>query len=123
MLLAPLAQSGLDIFHVSTRRFWLPEFEGSELSLAAWTKKITAMPVITVGSVGLAGAFDPRKGVREEAERAGIDQVLIMLERGDFDLVAVGRSMLANPDWANVVRLQGAENLRPYRKEAVTELY
>jgi 2,4-dienoyl-CoA reductase-like NADH-dependent reductase (Old Yellow Enzyme family) len=121
--LEPLAGSGLDLFHVSTRRFWLAEFEGSDLSLAAWTRKITAMPVITVGSVGLAGAFDPRKGVREEADKAGLDQLFRMLERGDFDLVAVGRSLLANPNWAEIVRREGADKLLPYRKEAVTNLY
>jgi 2,4-dienoyl-CoA reductase-like NADH-dependent reductase (Old Yellow Enzyme family) len=32
--LAPLAAAGVDIFHCSTRRFWEPEFEGSDLNLA-----------------------------------------------------------------------------------------
>jgi 2,4-dienoyl-CoA reductase-like NADH-dependent reductase (Old Yellow Enzyme family) len=27
-----------------------------------------------------------------------------MLERGEFDLVAIGRALLVNPDWGNKVR-------------------
>ena len=46
--LTPLADAGVDIFHASTRRFWLPEFEGSELNLAGWTKRLTGKPAITV---------------------------------------------------------------------------
>ena len=51
--LEPLAGAGLDAFHCSTRRFWEPEFEGSDLNLAGWTKKLTGKPTITVGSVSL----------------------------------------------------------------------
>ena len=52
--LQPLCDAGVDIFHCSQRRFWEPEFEGSELNLAGWVGKITAKPTISVGSVGLA---------------------------------------------------------------------
>jgi len=37
--LLPLSKAGVDIFHCSTRRFHLPEFSGSSLNLAGWTKK------------------------------------------------------------------------------------
>lgn len=40
--LAPLSDAGVDIFHASTRRFWIPEFEGSDLNLAGWTKSSPA---------------------------------------------------------------------------------
>lgn len=56
-ILTPLAAAGVDAFHASTRRYWLPEFEGSDLNLAGWTKKLTGRPTITVGSVGLDGDF------------------------------------------------------------------
>jgi 2,4-dienoyl-CoA reductase-like NADH-dependent reductase (Old Yellow Enzyme family) len=42
--LAPLSTAGVDIFHCSQRRFWEPEFEGSDLNLAGWTKKLTVNP-------------------------------------------------------------------------------
>ena len=32
--LAPLTDAGVDIYHASTRRFWEPEFERSDLNLA-----------------------------------------------------------------------------------------
>jgi 2,4-dienoyl-CoA reductase-like NADH-dependent reductase (Old Yellow Enzyme family) len=51
--LIPLKNAGVDIFHASTRRFWLPEFPDSDLNLAGWTRKITDAPTITVGNVGL----------------------------------------------------------------------
>lgn len=37
--LAPLLEAGVDLFHCSTRRFWEPEFEGSDLNFAGWVKK------------------------------------------------------------------------------------
>jgi hypothetical protein len=55
--LLPLKDAGVDIFHCSQRRFWEPEFEGSDLNFAGWAKKITGQPTITVGSVGLKGDF------------------------------------------------------------------
>ena len=36
--LLPLKEAGVDIFHCSQRRFWEPEFEGSDLNFAGWAK-------------------------------------------------------------------------------------
>jgi 2,4-dienoyl-CoA reductase-like NADH-dependent reductase (Old Yellow Enzyme family) len=109
--LEPLAAAGVDIFHCSTRRYWLPEFEGSDLNLAGWTKKLTGKPTITVGSVGLDEEFIRRD---RPAGLTGLDPLLERLERGEFDLVAVGRSLIANPDWAALVRRGAFDELRPY---------
>ena len=49
--------AGADVFHCSQRRFWEPEFEGSDLNFAGWARKLTGKPTITVGSVGLSGEF------------------------------------------------------------------
>jgi 2,4-dienoyl-CoA reductase-like NADH-dependent reductase (Old Yellow Enzyme family) len=73
--LAPLARAGVDMFHCSTRRFWEPEFPdtGSDLNLAGWTKKISGLPTITVGSVGLNEDFITAyrsKGARARRHRA-----------------------------------------------------
>ncbi len=113
--LAPLVAAGLDAFHCSTRRFWDPEFEGSDLNLAGWTKKLTGKPTITVGSVSLDVDFvvslgrmpkpaSPVPGGTEESREAEMDHLTKMLARGDFDLVAVGRAMLADSSWAAKVR-------------------
>lgn len=122
--LLPLSEAGVDIFHCSTRRFWEPEFEGSELNLAGWTKKITGKPTITVGSVGLNHDFIPLAGETtfREAEPASLDSLVERMERDEFDLVAVGRAMIANPDWASRVRSGVLEGMQPFEKEQLLAL-
>jgi len=120
--LEPLAASGIDLIHASTRRYWVPEFEGSELNLAGWAKKLTGLPTISVGSVALATGFDPRKGAGRQSEIAAIDPLLERMERGEFDIIAVGRSLLANPNWARIVREQGVDALAPFDQTALNEL-
>lgn len=102
--LLPLAAAGVDVFHASTRRFNDPEFEGSNLNLAGWTKKITGKPTITVGSVGLDLDIVGALFEGGTALSAGLDALLERLDNGEFDLVAVGRALLADPAWANKVR-------------------
>ncbi|MFE9093132.1 NADH:flavin oxidoreductase [Streptomyces sp. NPDC007264] len=112
-ILAPLAAAGVDVFHASTRRHWLPEFDGVDLNLAGWTKKLTGKPVITVGSVGLDGDF-LRAFRGEGAPLKGIDGLLDRLEAGEFDLVAVGRALLQDPHWARKVLEGRFDELKPY---------
>ncbi len=90
--LKPLVDAGADMFHCSTRRFWEPEFEGSSLNLAGWTKKLTGHPTITVGSVGLNQSdFTKRE---TEVAVGGLEDLEERLERDEFDLVAVGRALI-----------------------------
>lgn len=122
--LTPLSEAGVDIFHCSQRRFWEPEFEGSELNLAGWTQKITGKPAITVGSVGLDADFIPKPGEAtfQEAEPASLDELERRMQQREFDLVAVGRAMIANPDWANLVAEDRMGDLQPFRKEDLATL-
>ncbi len=101
--LRPLADAGADIFHCSQRRFWESEFEGSDLNFAGWAKKLIGKPTITVGSVGLSGEFIAAFG-GESSKPASLDELLRRLDRGDFDLVAVGRALLGDPQWVQKVR-------------------
>ncbi len=101
--LTPLSEAGVDIFHASTRRFNDPEFEGSGLNLAGWTKKLTGKPSITVGSVGLDSDF-LRSYAGKESHQAGLDALIRRLEDDEFDLVAVGRALLSDAAWAKKVR-------------------
>lgn len=119
--LDPLDKAGVDIFHCSTRRFWEPEFDGSTLNLAGWVKKLTGKPTISVGSVGLTEEFIAtyRDGT---AEVAGIDELLQRMEADEFDLIAVGRALIANPDWPNKVRAGKMDELVTYDKAMLTEL-
>lgn len=101
--LTPLVDAGVDIFHCSTRRYWEPEFEGSGLNLAGWTKKITGKATITVGSVGLDNEFIKTFG-GEASKRTGLDKLFEMMERDEFDLVAIGRMYLCDPLIAKKIR-------------------
>ncbi|MFV6026665.1 1,2-oxophytodienoate reductase [Streptomyces sp. CB02009] len=120
-ILAPLAAAGVDAFHASTRRHWIPEFEDSDLNLAGWTKKLTGRPTITVGSVGLDGDFI-HAFAGEGAPVQGIDDLLDRLERDEFDMVAIGRALLQDPEWAAKVLAGRTDELKPYDAAAVRTL-
>ncbi|MEV6050319.1 NADH:flavin oxidoreductase [Streptomyces sp. NPDC052107] len=112
-ILTPLAAAGVDVFHASTRRYWVPEFDGSDLNLAGWTKKLTGKQVISVGSVGLDGEFlGAFQGQGSEVK--GIDNLLDRLEADEFDMVAVGRALLQDPEWAAKVLSDRFDELKPY---------
>ena len=122
--LEPLAEAGVDIFDASTRRFWLPEFQGSDLNLAGWAKKLTGKASMTVGSVGLESPLEVGKiatmnGAKVSSEN--LNALVRMYERGDFDLVALGRIILCNPDWPKMVRLGDLDKIKPYDSKAVAE--
>ncbi|MHA6761180.1 NADH:flavin oxidoreductase [Streptacidiphilus sp. PAMC 29251] len=121
-LLAPLAAAGADAFHASTRRYWLPEFDGSDLNLAGWAKKLSGKPTITVGSVGLDIEFTSSFQGRT-ASATDIDDLLQRLERDEFDLVAVGRALVADPSWAAKVLSGRIAELTPFSPEALRTLH
>ncbi len=119
--LAPLVEAGVDVFHCSQRRFWEPEFEGSELNFAGWTKKITGLPTITVGSVGLDGEFIASFG-GAGSKPASLDGLIARLEKDEFDLVAVGRALLADPNWVAKVRDGRLDELEDFQGAALMTL-
>ncbi|MCJ8208593.1 NADH:flavin oxidoreductase [Mucilaginibacter sp. RS28] len=119
--LTPLADAGVDIFHCSQRRFWEAEFEGSDLNFAGWAKKVTGKPTITVGSIGLSGEFIA--GFQgESSDPSSIDELLRRFDRGDFDLVAVGRPLIANPDWAKKIHEGRDAELKGFSRELLGQL-
>jgi 2,4-dienoyl-CoA reductase-like NADH-dependent reductase (Old Yellow Enzyme family) len=120
--LQPLADAGADIFHCSQRRFWEPEFEGSDLNFAGWAKKLIGAPTITVGSVGLSGEFIAAFG-GEGSQPASIDGLLERLERDEFDLVGVGRALLQDPEWVLKIRDGRTDELKAFEREAMATLY
>jgi 2,4-dienoyl-CoA reductase-like NADH-dependent reductase (Old Yellow Enzyme family) len=119
--LARMRDAGVDMFHVSTRRFdtvaW-PELD-TRRSLASWVKTMTDRPVVAIGSVGLTTDLardifdneDPELRVEEDIVR-----VRSGLEAGDFDLIGVGRAQIANTDLVNRVRDGDFAGMRDFRK-------
>lgn len=122
--LKPLAEAGVDIFHASQRRFWEPEFEGSDLNLAGWTQKLTGKPAISVGSVGLNEDFISGTFMSKQAqvEQSGIDELVNRMRSGEFELVAVGRALLQDPQWLEKLRTGRSEELQPFAKASLTTL-
>jgi 2,4-dienoyl-CoA reductase-like NADH-dependent reductase (Old Yellow Enzyme family) len=119
--LGPLVDAGVDMFHCSTRRFWEPEFEGSDMNLAGWTKKLSGVPTMSVGSVSLNMDFIS-SFTKAETDDSGLDKLVAMMERGDFDMIAVGRALIANADWPNKVRAGKMAELKNYSPESLATL-
>ncbi|WP_418358837.1 NADH:flavin oxidoreductase [Shewanella basaltis] len=119
-----LSDAGVDIFHASTRRFWVPEFEGSDLNLAGWTKKLTNKPVITVGNVGLDADFigEGNADLSGTSNPTGIDELLVRLNNDEFDLVGIGRALLVDPQWVNKIKTNAINEIKPFNKKSLMSL-
>lgn len=120
--LVPMKEAGVDIFHCSQRRFWEPEFEGSDLNFAGWAKKLTGQPTITVGSVGLNGDF-MGAFAGQGSEKSDLSELLKRLDRQDFDLVAVGRAILSDYEWAKKVKEGRFDEISDFAGESLGVLY
>ena len=125
--LSPLASAGVDLFHCSTRRFWVPEFPESaqpELGLAGWAKQITGKPVIAVGSIGLDTEFTMTMTTTEPVRQVtDIDPLIERFNRGEFDIACVGRALLADPQWVMKVREGRWQDVKVYDKGAEAVYY
>ena len=122
-IVEPLVDAGVDIFHCSTRRYWEPAFEGSDLSLAAWVRRLAGRPTITVGSITLGNDFKSAHGKQQAAPAPQqIEDIERRLQQGMFDLIALGRAILANPDWVQLVQAGHADRLRQFSKAQLDEL-
>jgi len=123
--LGPLVAAGVDILHCSQRRFWeaeFPEVDGEGgLNFAGWARKITGVPTISVGSVGLSGDFfGAFQG--QASQPASLDGLVKRMERGEFDLIAVGRALLGDPRWAEKIREARTADLRDFDPAALAVL-
>lgn len=103
-ILGSLAAAGADALHASQRRFWEPAFPASSRNLAGWAKLLTGLPTITVGSVGLTNT--PER-LAELGDRHAA---------GEYDLVAVGRALLGNPAWVDLIETGRIADVVDYTK-------
>jgi 2,4-dienoyl-CoA reductase-like NADH-dependent reductase (Old Yellow Enzyme family) len=119
-ILAPIADAGVDLFEASTRYFGRAEFEGSEMNLAGWAKRVTGKLSMAVGGVGLnLGYYDTMAGKTADAVQ-DFDPLLERFNRGEFDLVEVGRALLHDPQWTRKLRTGG--DFIPFAKESLQVL-
>jgi 2,4-dienoyl-CoA reductase-like NADH-dependent reductase (Old Yellow Enzyme family) len=121
-----LAEAGVDAIHCSQRRILEPEFPDVDgpngLNFAGWVKKLTGLPTISVGSVGLSSEFTGAF-FGEGSAASKIDAVVERLARGEYDLVAVGRALLQDPEWALKVKHNRVSELRDYAPAAIATYY
>jgi 2,4-dienoyl-CoA reductase-like NADH-dependent reductase (Old Yellow Enzyme family) len=121
-----LVDAGVDAIHCSQRRILEPEFpeiDGPKgLNFAGWAKKLTGLPSISVGSVGLSSEFTGAfRG--EGSSKGNLDEVVERVDKGEFDLVAVGRALLQDPEWVIKVNEGRLAELQDYDAKALQTYY
>jgi len=117
--------AGADVLHASTRRFWEHEWDGDARNLAGWTRAAFGGPVITVGSVGLdtdvmtvfMEGVDPGARVAE-----AIGDLARSMAAGEFDMVAVGRALIGDPDFVAKVEAGNLDAIRTFRRDDLGQL-
>ena len=60
--------------------------------------------------------------IRDSSKPASLDELLRRFDRGDFDLVAVGRALISDPDWALKVRDGRMDELSDFSPAALASL-
>lgn len=113
VVLRGFVAAGVDYFSALKLRFWTPEFEGSDLSYAGWIRRLTGMPTIAGGSVGLEDDLEVTLSGGSARSNAPVRFVELVrrFHRGDFDLVSLGRTILMDPGWLDKVRSGRLEQL------------
>jgi 2,4-dienoyl-CoA reductase-like NADH-dependent reductase (Old Yellow Enzyme family) len=119
-LLEPLADAGVDIFDASTHKFASPAFDGSPLTLAGWARALTGKAAMAVGGIGLAKDLQSSMGDGAEAED-NLDDARTRVRSGEFDLIGVGRALLADPAW--VMKVKTGAPFERYRVETARTKY
>jgi len=103
-ILGPIADAGIDVIDASMRRFYQPAFEGSDLNLAGWAKKLTGKPAVVVGSIGLNNSATETFLKEDSAAADNIPQLIERFGTGEFDLVSIGRSLIGDSHFVSKLR-------------------
>jgi 2,4-dienoyl-CoA reductase-like NADH-dependent reductase (Old Yellow Enzyme family) len=125
VMVTAFREAGADILHASTRRFWIPEWPGKEWGLAGWTRHLSGLPTIAVGSVGLSKDIMESfttEGAMTTTIPESLAELARRMEAGEFDMVSVGRSLISDPDWVNKVRAGEFDAIRAFRREDLGKL-
>jgi 2,4-dienoyl-CoA reductase-like NADH-dependent reductase (Old Yellow Enzyme family) len=75
-----------------------------------------------VGSVGMSVDF-LRAFAGESSKATGIDNLIHRLEREEFDLIAVGRALLADPQWVTNIRSGDQSGLKDFNPATLAKLF
>ena len=114
-----LKKAGVDFLHCSNRRFWEGEFSEDGLNLAGIAKKATGLPSISVGSVGVDKDFIKLYSGDHQTQTTDLNKLHTKMNNSEFDLIAVGRALLSDPEWANKVQNDQESEIVPFDKSFV----
>ena len=114
-----LKNAGADFLHCSNRRFWEGEFSEDGLNLAGIAKKATGLTSISVGSVGVDKDFIRLYSGDHQTQTTDLDKLHAKMNNLEFDLIAVGRALLSDPEWANKVQNDQENEIVPFDKSFV----
>ena len=78
--------------------------------------------MIAVGKVSVTLSMDRAYGA-EHDQVADPAPALRLLETGQADLLAVGRALIANPDWVSRARAGEWRELRPFDQSLLSTLH
>ena len=120
--LMQLVRAGVDIFDVSTRRFWQPAFGTTGPTLAALTRKLSGKPVIAVGSIGLDQPHQSKIFRTAENVASNVTDLATVheaLRRGDFDLAGVARAILADACWVEKASRGAFHEITPFTRASM----
>ncbi|AIO36223.1 flavin oxidoreductase / NADH oxidase family protein [Burkholderia cenocepacia] len=117
VMLHAFDEAGVDFFHASTRRFGDPEWPESQLGLAGWIRKLSGKPVIAVGGVGLTIDMVETFSGKDTTAPPDINFPALAkrFNANEFDLIAVGRSIIADSDWVAKVRDGRSDLIRQFK--------
>ncbi len=120
-----LKAAGVDGFHVAAHRINNPGFaaeaDPAGHGLAWHVRQASGLPVSAAGGVTYSATIGESL-MGADCHIADPAEAARMLINGDADLIAVGRAMLANPDWTTKVRAGRWNELLPFRRETLATL-
>lgn len=125
-----LREAGASALHVSTADATAVAFEPDAATrevidgpaprtLAGWTRRLSGLPTIAVGRISVSASM----GETERVETTDPAPAAALIARGEADMLAVGRSLIANPDWCHKVRAGHWRELKGYSKDMLAELW
>ncbi len=91
------------------------------LELCRLGKEAHGAATISVGSVSLSNDFFNAFAGRNAAS-TGLEQLTERMERDEFDLIAVGRALISDPNWVEKVRAGATGDLTGFEPSALSEL-
>jgi 2,4-dienoyl-CoA reductase-like NADH-dependent reductase (Old Yellow Enzyme family) len=105
-ILRPLVDASVDILDASSRDFSEPAFDDRPENLPYWTRKVMGMPTMMVGGTAvLRQKFDAPLAPPQTINN--LEEIMRRYEHGEFDLLAVGRALLNDPQWLERAREGG----------------